>query len=392
MAALMYVDYPDYNAIIFRRTFTDLSLPSALMDVSKQWLTDTPARWNELKKIWYFPSGATISFGYLDNQNAKYRYQGSEFHYVGMDEVSQIDKLSYLYLFSRLRKQARDAAIPLRMFAASNPPQVDSGMWVYDRFIEDSTPRHSLDPETKKEYIHFYEKEDEDGKRAFVPALLADNPYIHDSYLDSLARLDWVSREQLLYGHWLVRADGGIFKREWFTNFFDPSVPIDFEETVISVDMAFKDTKQSDFTVYQLWGRNKVNFYLVDQVRGKWGFPQAKAEFKKFCDRHPKTLRKIIEDKAAGISMIQDLKDEVGGLIPYNPGAKSKMERAQLVSPLFEARNVFLPAHRSWVDDYISEMCAFTGASNGTDDQVDATSQALVKMHRHTQKFYVGSF
>ena len=392
MAALMHIDHADYNAIIFRKTFTDLSLPSALMDVSKQWLTDTPARWNELKKVWFFPSGATLSFGYLDTQNARYRYQGSEFHFIGMDEVSQIDKLSYLYLFSRLRKQKKDAEIPLRMLSASNPPQTDDGMWVYDRFIREATPRHHLDPSTGKEYTHFFEKEDDDGKRAFVPALISDNPYIHDSYLDSLARLDWVSREQLLYGHWLVRADGGIFKKEWFTQYYDPSDPPDFDERLISCDLAFKDTITSDFTVYQAWGRKGANYYLIDQVRGRWGFPQAKTEFKKFCDRHPTFLRKIIEDKAAGISMIQDLKDDVPGLIPYNPGAKSKLERAQLISPLFEARNVYLPTHRSWTNDYVSEMVAFTGSKQGTDDQVDATSQALVKMKRHTQKFYVGSF
>jgi predicted phage terminase large subunit-like protein len=392
MAALMYVDYPDYNAIIFRRTFTDLSLPSALMDVSKQWLTDTPARWNELKKVWFFPSGATISFGYLDNVNAKYRYQGSEFHFVAMDEVSQIDKLSYLYLFSRIRKQAKDSEIPLRMFSASNPPQTDAGMWVYERFINESTPRHHLDPETKKEYVHFFEKEDKDGKRAFVPALLGDNPYIHDSYLDSLARLDWVSREQLLYGHWLVRADGGVFKKEWLSQWYDPSDPPQFEETVISVDMAFKDTVGADFTVFQCWGRNKANYYLIDQVRDKWIYPKAKQEFKKFCDRHPTTLRKLIEDAAAGQSLIQDLRDDVPGIIAFKPGNKSKLERASMVSPLFEARQVYLPTHRSWTDDFVSELVAFTGAKGGTDDCVDAMSQALARMKRHRQEFFVGSF
>ena len=108
MAALMYVDFPEYNAILFRKTYTDLSLPGALMDVSKEWLTNSPAKWNELKKVWIFPSGATLSFGYLDNTNAKYRYQGSQFHFIGLDEVSQIDEASYRYLFSRLR-QERDS-------------------------------------------------------------------------------------------------------------------------------------------------------------------------------------------------------------------------------------------------------------------------------------------
>lgn len=390
MAALMYVDYADYNAIIFRKSYTDLSLPNALMDVSKQWLLNTDAHWNELKKIWTFPSGATINFGYLDNVNAKYRYQSAEFHFLALDEVSQIDNLSYIYLFSRLR-QKRESDIPMRMLSATNPPQSDAGLWVYSRFIEDATPIHYKDSISNKSYIHYYEKQDEEGGRAFVPALLTDNPYVKDTYEASLKRLDYVTRMQLQYGDWLVRPSGGIFKQAWFSQYYDPSDPPVFDDRVISVDMAFKDTKDSDWTVMQAWGKKGGNYYLVDQVRGRWQYPTAKKEFIKFCDRHPTFIRKIIEDKAAGISLIQDLKDEVSGLVPYNPGAKSKMERAQVVSPLFEARNVFLPTHRGWTTDYIAEMLAFTGAKGGTDDQVDCTSQALIKLTRHKYKFFVAT-
>lgn len=394
----MYVDFPEYNAILFRKTYTDLSLPGALMDVSKEWLTNSPAKWNELKKVWIFPSGATLSFGYLDNTNAKYRYQGSQFHFIGLDEVSQIDEASYRYLFSRLR-QERDSKIPMRMLSATNPPQLEDGMWVYRRFVADATPIHSFDPQTKQEYVHYRERRDESDDpsiptqtRAFVPALLADNPYIHQaSYLNSMGRLDWVTREQLLYGEWLVRPEGGIFKQEWFKQWYDPTAPPEYDEMLISCDLAFKDTSTADYTVYQAWGRAKGLFYLIDQVRGKWTFPKAKSEFRKFCARHPGIHRKIIEDKAAGISMLQDLKDDVPGLMPYNPKTKSKMERAQLISPLFEDRKIILPKHRSWVDDFVAEHIAFNGKT-GHDDQVDACSQALLKLKKDKQKFFVGSF
>lgn len=389
MAALMFVDFSEYNAIIFRRTFTDLSLPGALMDESKTWLTNTDAHWNDLKKVWTFPSGATLSFGYLDTQNAKYRYQGAEFHFIAVDEVSQIDELSYRYLFSRLRQKV-DSLIPLRMLSATNPPQTDDGMWVYNRFIADSISKHYKDPETTEEYVLSREKNDDDGPRAFIPALYTDNPYVASSYLSSLNRLDWVTREQLLYGEWLVRPEGGIFKEDWFQQWYDPSDPPNFEEMVISVDMAFKDTAGADYSVFQAWGRKGKHYYIIDQARGKWIYPKAKEEFIKFCERHPGINRKIIEDKAAGISLIQDLKDKVPGIRPYNPGAKSKMERAQVASPLYEMRQVHLPLHRSWTADFISEHVAFTG-KGGHDDQVDAASQALIKMRRNTMKFFIGT-
>ena len=392
MAALMYVDVPDYNAIIFRKTFSDLSLPGALMDMSKTWLTRTDAKWHDLTKKWEFPSGATVSFGYLDTANARYRYQGAEFHLIAIDEVSQIDQLSYLYLFSRLRQKV-ESKVPLRMLSATNPPQSEDGMWTYARFIQDAIPHHLVDPDTGEEYVLYHERKDDEegGARAFIPALYADNPYVSKTYMQSLNRLDWVTREQLLYGAWLVRADGGIYMDEWFDRWYDPEDPPDFEETCISCDLAFKDTAGADFTVYQAWGRYKKNYYLIDQYREKMIYPKAKEEFIKFCNRHPEIHRKIIEDKAAGQSLLQDLKDVVPGLRAYNPGAKSKMERAQLVSPLYEMHQVYLPLHRPWTTDFISEHVAFTGSTNQHNDMVDAASQALILMKRSAQKFYITS-
>jgi hypothetical protein len=87
MAALQYVDEPGYAAILFRRTYADLALPGAIMDRSKEWLSGKGARWNEREKTWTFPSGATLSFGYLEHENDKYRYQGSEFQFAGFDDA-----------------------------------------------------------------------------------------------------------------------------------------------------------------------------------------------------------------------------------------------------------------------------------------------------------------
>jgi len=47
MAALQYADIPGYAAILFRRTYSDLALPGALMDVAANWLRGTDARWHE---------------------------------------------------------------------------------------------------------------------------------------------------------------------------------------------------------------------------------------------------------------------------------------------------------------------------------------------------------
>ena len=82
MAALQYVDIPGYSAIMFRRTYSDLALPGALMDRFKDWMAEYPdVTWNNNSYTATFPSGARVTFGYLNNVNDKLRYKGSEFQF-----------------------------------------------------------------------------------------------------------------------------------------------------------------------------------------------------------------------------------------------------------------------------------------------------------------------
>ena len=120
MAALQSVDTPGYAALVLRRTYADLSLPGALMDRAQEWLGPTAARWHDTEKTWAFPSGATITFGYLEHELDKFRYQGSELSFCAFDELTQFTESQYRYLFSRLRRLA-GSDIPLRMRSASNP-------------------------------------------------------------------------------------------------------------------------------------------------------------------------------------------------------------------------------------------------------------------------------
>lgn len=200
MAALEYVHVPGYSALILRRTFADLSKPGALMDRAREWLAGSGARWNEQKKQWRFPSGAVISFGYLENEADKYQYQGAEFQCIIFDELTQFTESQYTYLFSRLRRLAT-ADVPLRIRAASNPGGIGAE-WVQARFLpEDWSPEQA-------KALKVWEKD----SRAFVPARLYDNPHLDQAaYEESLAELDDVTRAQLLEGDWQVKARGNIY-------------------------------------------------------------------------------------------------------------------------------------------------------------------------------------
>lgn len=148
MAALEYVHQPNYAALILRRDFARLSLPGSIMDRAKSWLfkfSDQGVTWNEQRKMFRFPNGASLQFGYIDSLDDRFRYASSEFQFIGWDELTefplptagdngqQADGNPYLFMFSRLRK-TRDNPIPLRVRSASNPGG-EGHAFVKHRFI-----------------------------------------------------------------------------------------------------------------------------------------------------------------------------------------------------------------------------------------------------------------
>lgn len=189
MGALEHVDKPGYAAILFRRTFADLNLAGALIPRSHEWLSGTPASWNGTDKKWTFPTGATISFGYLDTDKDRVRYQGAEFQYIGFDELTQFSEIQYKYLLSRLRRRT-GVDIPLRVRSATNPGGVGHE-WVFERFIN---PKNH-------------------NRKSFIPAKIEDNPSLDgDEYLQALEELDTVTKQQLRDGLWIQDTTGLVYK------------------------------------------------------------------------------------------------------------------------------------------------------------------------------------
>lgn len=188
-------------------------------------------------------------------------------------------------------------------------------------------------------------------------------------------------------------AGGNIFNRHWW-KFYVPDeatraklglsndvalLPRIWDKQAQSWDCTFKDTKTSDFVVGQVWGKKQANFFLLDQVRDRLNLPETMKAIRHLTEKWPAAKAKWIEDKANGPAVIQMLQDEISGLIAVNPEG-GKEVRANAVSPLVEAGNVYLP-HPSiapWVNDFIEEATAFPNGKN--DDMVDGATQALNKL------------
>lgn len=172
--------------------------------------------------------------------------------------------------------------------------------------------------------------------------------------------------------------EGQIFKRAYWKYY--KQAPPRFNELIQSWDCTFKDLETSDYVVGQVWGRAGAEFYLLDQTRGKMNLKATMQAIRNMTAKWPKAYAKLIEDKANGTAVIELLKKEISGLIPINPQG-GKEVRAAAVEPLLEAGNVYIPdpSIAPWINDYVEEAAAFPNGSN--DDQVDCTTQALVRLN-----------
>lgn len=183
-------------------------------------------------------------------------------------------------------------------------------------------------------------------------------------------------------------AEGGILKRDWWQRYHTPlwleeggsRYVVDRDVEVIqSWDLAFKDTKTSDYVCGQVWMRRGVEAFLLDQVHGRFDFVATCTEIVNLSRKWPQAAAKIVEDKANGPAVIAALQQKVGGLIPEEPTG-SKVARASAVSPFIEARNVWIPNDvlAPWADGFIEECAGFPNAAH--DDRVDAMTQALNRL------------
>ncbi|MFA6432898.1 MAG: phage terminase large subunit [Candidatus Paceibacterota bacterium] len=183
---------------------------------------------------------------------------------------------------------------------------------------------------------------------------------------------------QGLYQQLPSPAEGNIIQRQWIKHY--DIVPAQFDEQIQSWDLTFKELGSS-FVVGQLWGRKGADFFLVDQLRGRWGFSETCKQIVEFSRKHPRARVKLIEDKANGPAVLDALKSRIPGLIAVKPDG-GKEARCSAVSPLFESGNVFIPGTASspWVAELVEEWVSFPSSAN--DDQVDAMSQALTRLSK----------
>lgn len=395
----------NYKALLLRQSFPDLE--KSLIDRSRELYPRLGGKYREDKRVWRFPRGEGIFFGYLESDKDLLQYQGSAFQFIGLDELTHFSRYQYLYLFSRCRSSR---GVPCRMRGATNPggPGHD---WVFERWGYWLDPKHP-DPAAPGEVRYFAPRDegeervprgtmvllpgDKPGQevqapgRTFIPAKLDDNPYLmaDPTYRAGLAMLDPVTREQLRRGVWTKRKGKKLFFDRTWVEIVDAPPPglrwaraWDFAATAVS-----KESPDPDWTrglMVARWGR-RVIYTDLKSLRAA-----------------PGGVEELLEEtaKADGPAITQ--------LLPQDPGAAGKTAAAhyqRLITAAGGSARVILVSRKNkltrfkpfsgfasppnqgavfvrgpWNDVVFDELEAFEGEDEGEshDDIVDVVADGF---------------
>ena len=200
--------------------------------------------------------------------------------------------------------------------------------------------------------------------------------------------------EQEVLGQLVDLEDGKVVSRSMFKMWPQGTPFPRFEYIVQSYDCAFSEKTYNDPTASITFGIFKpqdgpMSAMVIDCWHDHLTFPDLKPrvleEYRSVYGEGKDAKRVdmiLVEDKAAGISLIQELQRAGLPVRSYNPGKADKMQRLHIVAAIIAAGRVYLPESSerkgyvsNWCEGFLSQICAFPDSTH--DDYVDACSQAL---------------
>ena len=209
-------------------------------------------------------------------------------------------------------------------------------------------------------------------------------------------------RDGMEPGEWLAlymqtptAEEGTIIKRKYF-KIWEEEEPPKCRYVLISIDTAFSTKESADYSAYSVWGVFTHQYQtfegdwvsqncliLLSASRGRWDFAELCNKVQELnADYYPEFI--IIEDRASGQSLIQEMRKRGLPIMPYMP-EKDKAFRLQATTPYFQAGRIWIPKDKQWAEELVSEVISFNprplgGNTAPHDDYTDTLSQAILWM------------
>lgn len=380
-----------FEAIFFRRTFPELTMPGGLWKEALKLYSPLRGKPHGTNHEITFPSGCQVKFSGMQYEDDVENYQGAQIPLIGFDELTHFVERQFFYMMSRNRS---DSGVDGYMRATCNP---DPDSWVrhfIDWWIDNDTGYPI--PSRAGKLRHFIRSEDSDkiewrdkpfsvGPKksksvTFVPALIQDNKILlekNPGYLAGLHALPYIDRMALLHGNWNVKAAAGAyFKRSWFE--IVDALPAG-TEACRYWDRAASESITADWTVgVKMHKAPDGTFYISDVTRFR-GRP-LRVEQTVFntatLDTKNCTIGIEQDPGQAGVSEADSYVRMLAGFnVRVNRVSTSKETRAKPLSAQAERGNIKL-LRGPWNEAFLSELESFPDPSS-KDDQVDAASGAF---------------
>ena len=188
---------------------------------------------------------------------------------------------------------------------------------------------------------------------------------------------EWTS----LYNQTPSVEEGNVIKRWWWKYWKREQLP-EIQYKIQSWDTAYTANQNSDYSACTTWGvfsgEGGYNLILLDSYRERLTFPELKnAAISLYNTHQPDNI--LVEAKASGLSLVQELMRTGIPITPFNPKRMDKLARVHAITPLFESGRIWAP-DTDETEAVVSQCAAFPNTKN--DDLVDSLSQALIRLRK----------
>ena len=420
MDPIRYLEVQGYNAVIFRKDYTQITSPGGLWETSQKIYSRVQGAYplKTPKLRWTFKSGASVNFAHIGRDDEVQSWQGSQITYIGFDELTHFSEYAFFYMLSRNR-----TVCGVRPYVrATCNPDVDSWVANFIKWWIDQDTGYPIPERSGKkrwmvrisDKVTWVDTREEGVRTAlengmsraeaeimpksvtFIASSLKDNKILMErdpSYRANLLSLPTVERERLLKGNWKIRPAGGdYFKRSKVQVL--AAVPTDVTRWVRAWDLAAttsSEDKDAACTAGVLMGKRENGRTVVADVIS--------------VRENGADVRQLIKNTAAGDNALYG---NVKVRIPQDPGqagkdqaqsfvkmlggysvktaleSGDKVTRAEPFSSQWLAGNVDVVL-AEWNDDYFRQLEGFPVGK--LKDKVDASANAYLELENGTKEF-----
>ena len=410
MEAARFLDNGQFSAVVFRRTFPQITSNGGLWDKASELYTAMGGVPNQADHRFRFRSGAVVTFSHMQHEKDRLNWQGSEIPLICFDELTHFTWRQFSYMLSRnrstsgIRSYVRGTCNPdpdhwLRSFLDwwigpdGLPIKERAGVLRWLAVVGDSM----CWADSREELLETYGYEIEPLSVTFVPARLDDNPAMIQAdpgYKAKLKALPSHEREQLLEGNWDARPAAGVyFQRHWFEvvdaaphgtrwcRYWDRAAT-----------EPSQDNPDPDWTAGGLVGitpDGRVVIGGVVRFRGRPHKVRSAIKNTASADGDDVVVGLEQEPGASGKSEAQELASHLHGFkVKVNNKRTRKESDWAPLSAQAEAGNVMV-IRGPWNEALFAELEAL-GSGRGHDDQADAISGAYNELIKRKSRPMLG--